>query len=283
MSVLGGVFGGMMASAGSTFLNTMAQGHGQTMGSRILRPYQNFETPWGKGPYYDEAMMIRGEEREYKRQDTAIQRRVADAKAAGLHPLFAMGMQGSSPTFSGGAPRAQRAPISRGAGSMPAQGLLRAATMGGAEKRANEEHDMNIERGHIENLKAASELALLQQRLQAGDIELGSYRNPADLPPAETMTKKNVLRGPFGGAYQMPEGVSPQREWEDRIGEGSDWTFGPGIFARILMERQKRMRGMKRQIMAVKRHRARKKYPRFEKWKKDWFGPRKPHAGGGGY
>ncbi len=156
---------------GSAFLNSMGSAHGGTMADRTLRPYQNFEAPWGKGPYYDEAMMLRqeGRARDFDREfaERAVRKRVTDAKAAGLHPLFAMGIAGSSPTAIGGAPRGSRPPISRGSGGAPSIALRSSSQ----EKRLQEEHELNMERGHIENLKASSELALLEQQLKARPTE----------------------------------------------------------------------------------------------------------------
>ncbi len=81
MSLLGGMF----ASAGSSFLNASASQHGDTFASRTLRPYQNFNTPWGKGPYLGFAQ-------------NSVRWRVEDAKAAGIHPLFALGGAGTGAT-----------------------------------------------------------------------------------------------------------------------------------------------------------------------------------------
>lgn len=91
----------MFAQAGQTFLDSMAKGHGATIGSRILRPYQDFETPWGKGPYWNEWSI------------PALQRRQFDAsmrsfKKWKIHPLFGLGSSANFSPSVGSEPRGGR-------------------------------------------------------------------------------------------------------------------------------------------------------------------------------
>ncbi len=150
MSVLGGMF----ASAGSSFLNSMASGHGSTLGSRIMRPYQDFETPWGKGPYTGFAQYGLGW-------------RVADAKAAGIHPLFALGNAGTGATVN--MPHRPRA--GGGGGGYSGGG----GPSKSAEARAEEAHRQNMQRGHVELLKAQSDLRRM--------VQLENYKRPVLWPP----------------------------------------------------------------------------------------------------
>lgn len=85
----------MFAQAGQSFLDNMAAGHGQTIGSRILRPYQDFDTPWGKGPYWNTPTIT-------ELQAAQFDQTMASAKKHGLHPLFALGSSANfSPSVSG--------------------------------------------------------------------------------------------------------------------------------------------------------------------------------------
>ena len=261
------IVGGMGMFGGSSFLNAMGSQHGETQANRLMRPYSNWDTPWGKGPYWDKDYAEKTRLSAEAREDTKYQRSVADAKAAGLHPLFALGASGPGggggiSVGGGSRPGPQ---ISRGSGSAPSVALRNKF----AEKRAQEEHEINMERGAIENLKAASELAILNQRLAAGDITVPDYKNVPEMEQAPKMTRKEIMRGPFGGAYRMPEGVSPADAWEQRVGEGSDWIMGPGIMARMYADRRKRLNRMRNQKQAVKRYRSNKR--NVERSKKSLF------------
>lgn len=248
--------GGMSMFGGSAFLNAMGSQHGTTQANRLMRPYQNFETPWGKGPYWSEELMNR-----------QIQGRVADAKAAGLHPLFAMGYTGAG--GSGGNVTPQRPQAGPGAPSVSSRGK-QSPLQRQMDELTIRRQRVALEKDQVELMAARSAEARIEQ---AANYKRSAplpdeYKTPAALPPAETMTKKNILRGAFGGAYEMPEGITPQREWEDRIGEAADWTAGPAIALRIIQKREKRMRGMRHQIRAARRAKARKQYPRWEKLKR---------------
>ncbi len=150
------LLGGMGMFGGSSFLNAAGSQHGGTFASRILRPYQDFETPWGKGPYWSEELMNR-----------RIQGTVADAKAAGIHPLFALGGGGGG---GGGAVNMPHRPRSGGGGGYSGGGR----PSKGAERRAQEAHEQNLERGHVELLKSQSELRRI--------IQLENAKRPVNWP-----------------------------------------------------------------------------------------------------
>ncbi len=171
MSILGGMF----ASAGSSFLNSMASGHGDTLGSRIMTPYQNFNTPWGKGPYT-------GHLKE------GIRWRVEDAKAAGIHPLFALGSPGAGATVN--VPHRPRS--GGGGGTYPQGGPSKSA-----ERRAEEQHQQNIQRGHVELLKSQSELRRM--------LQVENYKRPALWPEDEGQSMgQGAQVYPFGTKKGLP-------------------------------------------------------------------------------
>lgn len=64
-------------------------------------------------------------EKERQRQDNFIQRRVADARAAGLHPLFALGAQGNSPVFGAGGSYGPQSGMDYGAMGYGAGNIMR--------------------------------------------------------------------------------------------------------------------------------------------------------------
>ncbi len=72
----------MSLALGSLYgqISQAAVNRSEGMLDRFMGLDENWETPWGKGPYWSEALMNR-----------RIQGTVSDAKAAGIHPLYALG------------------------------------------------------------------------------------------------------------------------------------------------------------------------------------------------
>jgi len=111
---------GMLAQAGQNFLDASATQHGNTFASRTARPFEQFETPWGKGPYWNEVNIPQVTAANTRAQ---IHGGVKAAKETGLHPLFALGRSGS---FSGGmSPQPRQGPMASG-GSRVASSLSEA-------------------------------------------------------------------------------------------------------------------------------------------------------------
>ena len=141
-----GMFGG------SAFLNAAGSQHGNTWASRIYRPYQDFDTPWGKGPYTGFAK-------------EGVRWRVEDAKAAGIHPLFAMGNAGVGATV-----KVPHRPQAAGGGGYSGGG----GVTKNAERRAQEQHEQNMERGNVELMKSQSELRRM--------VQTENYKRPQNWP-----------------------------------------------------------------------------------------------------
>lgn len=184
--------GGMFASAGSTFLNTLAGSHAATIADRTLRPYQDFDTPWGKGPYWDAATMAAAQKLGI---ETDWDTRMAKAKEYKIHPLFALGgSPGYSPSFSG-EPR-------RGSGSNSAavHGASIPMLMGAAAA-AEKDHAM------ADYYRSLAEAAR-QGRGGAPAVNSdGSIVTP--LPPAKRTWKRPLDSPPPAGVRTEPHVVAP--------------------------------------------------------------------------
>ncbi len=196
------------------------------------------------------------------REDNLLQRRVADAKAAGLHPLFGLGAAPAGGGSSGFIPGQSTS------GSALGEGIAQAgrAVSRGMERKAQEPLvAAQIRAADADAARDLASAAEINSRRKRAESEALTHRLPADginpmtpLPPATTMTDSNVLHGPFGGVYRMPEGVTPQEEWETRIGEGADWTVGPGIGLRIVQERHNRLKRQSKNLAAAYRQKWRR-------------------------
>ncbi len=110
--------------------------------------------------------------RQWMREDTVIRRRVQDAEAAGIHPLYALGANVTSPTIGGGS-------VARSGVVAAGRTVARAASDYGSSKRVAEAHDQAMResaakstmyeaaagRDYIEQMKSASEIGVSAQRL----------------------------------------------------------------------------------------------------------------------
>ncbi len=162
---------------------------------------------------------------------------VKDAKAAGLHPLFALGGGvGSAPSVGGAGigPRPQRASQSSYRGSVMS---------GGMERRAQQSHDQQIRLGEqqikaneIELMMANSQAATLQRELGNSPVMAQAYSAEAVEAQRQKIVQDEWNRemrirvppggvniyGPAGGQHKIPAGITPQSVLEDLVGEAAE-------------------------------------------------------------
>lgn len=158
-------------------------------------------------------------ELNYSRQQqanaTAIQTRVADARAAGVHPLYALGAPTMSyaPAQVGASAPNQMAPLAQGMRDL-GQNLSGKSTPGGQNvPNAYQTETMVLD---LENRKLQNEL--LRNKVV-------SSRTPAAPPVGDFVVPENpkVEQNPplmFGGKrWTTSSGTSPMKAWEDRYGD----------------------------------------------------------------
>ncbi len=155
-------------------------------------------------------------EEDRKREDTRIQRTVADAKAAGIHPLFAMGavpssgaagfIPGQSPSGSAlgaGISRAG-AEIARGMGRK-GQGLLLASQIKSNEASAT--RDMAQAAATDSARKRAEQEALSIRNVQ--DIGGGAQLFPIGTKSGPPLNRRPLVSLPNQSIPEFIEGVGP--------------------------------------------------------------------------
>jgi len=193
----------------------------------------------------------------------SIQWRVNDARNAGVHPLYALGAQGFQPSVSVGG--------TVGGGQSTLGGVAKDAIGGLVEgmtwKRRHAEKQ--IEQIQAQRDRNAQRQLLNAQakywRAKAGEVEKQAQASAIARAAQDKNTSQDTLRGAFGGVYDVPEHLNSVDKWEKWIGELADFTVGPANAYQIVKRRRKRLANVRRQVRAVKRHRAYKKYG------KPWF------------
>jgi hypothetical protein len=128
-----------------------------------------------------------------------IQTRVQDAKAAGIHPLYAIGANtySSSPQMVGGL-------------NNPAAGIANAFSRANAEKRENKESEARVKKDEA--------LASYYNSLAARTTQRNNTKQDQSVLPLSSNKEGKVLYTPGGLPYQVGAGSSAQ-ETEDEYGQ----------------------------------------------------------------
>ncbi len=161
---------------------------------------------------------------QYHREDTAIRRRVADAKAAGVHPLFALGANvSSSPMLTMGSAQKDGTNAIAGMGRQIARQRGATTTAGGSAQAAQ----LGLVRSQTNyydalTQKALSDVARVGQDQSAG-IRLarpGSFNYQGDWLPSEGGVYPHRSYPSYWGTLEFPPGVPTGEQAEDVLGEG---------------------------------------------------------------
>lgn len=168
-------------------------------------------------------------EREHQRQDTSIQRRVADSRAAGIHPLYGLGASVSSPSVSVGSD-----PLASSLSSM-GQDLSRAAraTQTGDQREGTGVlHSLALERAGLQNELLRSQIASMNARTSQGG-QVGPPI-PADSPepfpvPEENKSEQRPPLMLFGQRWNTNPNTSPMKAWENQYGDEGPIAWGMPI------------------------------------------------------
>ncbi len=195
---------------------------------------------------YDKAIEFRDDQRRY--DASQIQRTVADAKAAGVHPLFALGGRASGSGAGMPSP-----PTSGGSGYIPGQhstgsGIgtgLRAAARGirgiaAGQPTALEASQTNLNTARAMQIASETkrdELIALNHRSIPGELgtaqawPLGGGPSAPRLSTSTDTGGKYWVRSPGGNVLVDPR--YPGTEWfENRYGETADYVHGAPLYVR---------------------------------------------------
>lgn len=154
----------------------------------------------------------RKEQRQYdeKMANTFVQRRVQDAKKAGVSPLFALGAGGYSPSA-----------VSVGSDfAGMGQGLGRAidAVATGSERTTRRLEELAVERGELENAKLRADLSLSTQAGQGP-----SY------PDGSTQRKPPSISTSIPGKPGVEPGLQPSISFHQRPDGSVGVVYGQGM------------------------------------------------------
>lgn len=172
-------------------------------------------------------------QREFAQQ--GLRWKVEDAKAAGIHPLYALGASGTSfsPVSIGSLPEGNMASTLGGMG----QDISRAinATRTGKERAdafTLSAQKLDLEGKQLDNDIKRATLASSVQRLK-------QTANPP-MPPTPGELKvgdpNDITQVYGGGPWHHDKSISDAQEFENRYGELSDWIMGPYILYRDYLE-----------------------------------------------
>lgn len=177
----------------------------------------------------------REQQKELAEQNMALQRQFAqegirwkvnDAKAAGIHPLYALGANTTSfsPVSIGSLPEGNWSDtlgsmgqdISRSINATRTQGEREDAFTVSAKK-------LDLEGKQLDNDIKRAQLASSVQRIK----QQANPPMPGQLPLKKPEDATSLYMG--NGPIKTDTSISDAQEYENRYGEMSDWVFGPMV------------------------------------------------------
>ncbi len=184
---------------------------------------------------------------DYERSKVAIQNRVKDARAAGVHPLFALGATSGSVGGTPFIPGQSTSGSALGEGiaqvSRDVAGAMRSKAATAARQPLVQAQIRSANASAARDEASAMEIASRTKRAEQQVIAAPNV-NPtiAESPsiPTPARTKGEIFHGPFGGVYQTPVGPTPQGDWEELVGEAAD-ALGVGLGYRMWSDRRRRL------------------------------------------
>lgn len=172
---------------------------------------------------------------------TAIQRRVQDARAAGVHPLYALGAQVNSPVLSVGTPSSAVDSVARGAAEI-GDAISERSARAKLESQNDQAHEANLAESaarrrlleaqaddYVMRTVLASEEARAIQRANAQQdiVKVPAQAKEYETPASSAGRKQ--FPGPFrpDGSSWRTSPTAQAQQMEDEYGEVTDFTYGP--------------------------------------------------------
>lgn len=164
---------------------------------------------------------------------SGLQWKVADAKKAGIHPLYAMGAPSISPAVSvGSGPIGTSSPMAAAVGAM-GQDISRAINATRPADAREEAFNQTVREMNLQNMALKNDLLMSQiQRMKVNQNPPMPDSSEGDMVTRIGRDKLNPRQRPVMGGTEIntDPGTSDARVFEDRYGETlSDWVFGPYI------------------------------------------------------
>jgi len=160
---------------------------------------------------------------------SGIQWRVADAKKAGIHPLYAMGAPTVQPSVSAFSPMGA-------AVSSMGQDISRAMTASASEGTRqvnNTLQQLTLERAGLQNELLRSQIASMNARTSQGGQRGPSINVTDETSPFFVPQGAKEARSPLmldNERVKTDPGTSPAKAWEDTLG---DDVFSPGFLPNL--------------------------------------------------
>lgn len=214
------------------------------------------EAARGRSEYWNRKALDWSKEQFGVLTRSALQRKVTDAKRAGLHPLFALGAQapGSVPFIPGQAPSGSHlgegirdAATEIGRGVSRGQRASREAARVRAEgRRADRVADAQVRgieaRAAADEAQALATLSTLRRAEQEANArqdiaktyplsgsKSGSLEPPTPLPAVGERPQPTLLSLPGGKKGWLTGPQADAEKFQEKYGELADWVFGPAM------------------------------------------------------
>ena len=201
-----------------------------------------------------QSYLLTGAER--MREDTQLQRMTQDAQAAGLHPAFAMGGPGYTPTQQqAGGGQMQQSDIGQSpTGSLAGRGLANmgdavAGAIMGAEQQKRQgmldkrsgrlfdlevqQRQQSLQRSELEFLARTNEIKRGEQAALASPALMGQMLKPAE---AEAKSHR-IVNLPLLGRVRLSDKRMTGGGATEQVGEGADYLYGIDLLRRALIQK----------------------------------------------